>query len=162
MPNAPVAAAAPGLPIARPSARRATVARQSPSTPSPLPGIPFPDLASIPERYAMILKGDCLEPDLKDGAEVQFSRDEPFKVGDFCCFVLRPELVSPGGMQCMIKRLTMGLPPYVTLPWTENPKSDVHALVMAEQLNPRRQFMIKCDRLLAIHKFLGVQGRGRR
>ena len=160
MSNALVPAAALGLPVARRSARR-TIRTRQPSAPLPLPAIPFPDLASIPPLYAMKLHGGCLAPDLTDGAEVQFSRDEPIAVGDLCCFVLRPELVSPGGVQCMIKRLSMGLPPYVTLPWTEHPKSDVHALVMAEQLNPRRQFMIKADRLLAIHKFVGVQGSGR-
>lgn len=125
----------------------------------PLPGIPFPTVESIPPLYAMRLSGDCLEPDLVDGDEVQFSRDEPFAVGDFCCFILRPELVRPGGLQCAIKKLAMGLPPYVTLPFREHPKSDVHALVIAEPLKPRRQYMIRCANLLAIHKFVGVQNR---
>lgn len=135
--------------------RRARIAK--PSAPAPVPGIPFPE-AVFPELYAMKLSGDCLAPELNDGDEVQFSSIEPPKVGDFCIFVLRPELVRPGGMQCMIKRLTMGLPPYVTLPFREHPNSDVHALVMAEQTNPRRQYMIRCENLLAIHRFVGVQG----
>lgn len=126
----------------------------------PRPEIAFPDLASFPPIYGMKLVGDCLEPDLPDGSEVVFERDAPIAPGDFCIFVLEPEHVSTGGMQSLIKRLVLAPPSFVTFPWTENPKSDVHALVVAEQLKPHRQYMIKCDRLLAIHKFVRVQNGG--
>lgn len=135
-----------------PSASRQLVAK-------PRPGIPFPDLASIPEIYGMKLQGDCLAPDLLDGDEVVFSSTEPVQAGDLVHLILRPELVPPGGLQCAIKRLVMAIPPYVTFPWTENPKSDVHALVLAEQRNPPGQYAIKCDRLLAVHRFVRVQNR---
>lgn len=129
----------------------------APSAPKPI--IPFPD-ATFPELYAMKLSGDCLAPELMDGDEVKFSSIEPPAVGDFCIFIMRPELVQPGGMQCITKRMVMAPPPYVKLPYRENPKSEVHALVVAEQLNPRRQYFIPCEKLLAIHKFVGVQRRG--
>lgn len=122
---------------------------------APKPDIPFYE-AVFPELYAMKLSGDCLAPELMDGDEVKFSSVESPAVGDFCIFIMRPELVRPGGMQCIIKRMVMAPPPYVTLPFRENPKSEVHALVVAEQLNPRRQYVIKCENLLAIHKFVGV------
>jgi hypothetical protein len=50
----------------------------------------------------------------------------------------------------------------VKFPWTENPKSEVHALVIAEQTNPPRQYAIKCDLLCAIHKCLGPLGNDER
>jgi hypothetical protein len=64
MPSATVPAAAPGLPTAR---RRRASSRQLVA--KPIPGIPFPDLASIPEIYGMKLTGDCLAPELIDGDE---------------------------------------------------------------------------------------------
>ena len=127
-----------------------------PAAPEAKSIVPFPG-ATFPELYAMKLSGDCLAPDLMDGDEVKFSSVEPPVVGEFCIFIMRPELVRPGGMQCMIKRMVMAPPPYVKLPFREHPDSEVHALVIAEQLNPRRQYMIKCENLLAIHKFVGVQ-----
>jgi hypothetical protein len=161
MPDAPVPAAAPGLPTARRSS-----ARPSPHLhPAPhggalrRPEIVFPDVASIPETYAMQLRGSCLDPELMDGDEVVFTSTEPPMAGEFAIFILRPELVSPGGVQSMIKRLVMAPPPYVTLPWRENPKSTAHAVVVAEQLNPGRQYFIKCERLLAVHRFVRVQTR---
>jgi len=130
-----------------------------PAAPEAKSVVPFPD-ATFPEVYAMKLSGDCLAPELMDGDEVKFSSVEPPVVGDFCIFIMRPEMVEPGRMQCIIKRMVMAPPPYVKLPFRENPKSEVHALVVAEQLNPRRQYFIKCENLLAIHKFVGVQRRG--
>lgn len=144
--------------ISTPARRGNARARTTIAPSAPKPIIPFPD-ATFPELYAMKLSGDCLAPELMDGDEVKFSSVEPPVVGDFCIFIMRPELVPRGGMQCIIKRMVMAPPPYVKLPFRENPKSEVHALVMAEQLNPRRQFMINCEHLLAIHKFAGVQRR---
>ncbi|MBM0205671.1 hypothetical protein JNW90_23650 [Micromonospora sp. STR1s_5] len=152
MPNAPVPAAAPGLPNHRRAISRQVVAKSRPE-------IVFADFASIPDVYAMHLKGTCLEPQLMDGDEVVFTSAEPPKPGEFAIFILRPELVSPGGSQSMIKRLVLAPPPHVTFPWREHPKSEVHAVVVAEQLNPARQFWIRCDRLLAIHRFVRVQNR---
>lgn len=123
------------------------------------PRITFQTVDAIPDIYAMKLSGDCLEPELMDGAEVVFSKTETPKVGDFCIFIMRPEMVRPGGMQSIIKRLMTAIPPHVELPFREHPDSEVHAVVMAEQLNPRRTYMIECERLLAVHKFVGVQGR---
>ncbi|NQW09544.1 MAG: hypothetical protein HQ481_06655 [Alphaproteobacteria bacterium] len=158
MPKTLVSADGGALSAISPPSSRAVRRVPSRVAPEVKPIVPFRD-ATFPELYAMKLSGDCLAPDLMDGDEVKFSSVEPPVVGDFCIFIMQPELVPRGGMQCIIKRMVMAPPPYVKLPFRENPQSEVHALVMAEQLNPRRQFMIKCEHLLAIHKFVGVQRR---
>jgi len=103
--------------------RRSNVKARSKVAPTaPKPVIPFPDVA-FPELYVMKLSGDCLAPELMDGDEVKFSSVEPPAVGDFCNFIMRPELVQLGGMQCIIKRMVMAPPPYVKLPFREKPSS---------------------------------------
>lgn len=133
-------------------------ARRKPTS-TPVPGIPFPDLASIPPLYAMRLSGDCLAPELRDGDEVVFSRDEEPKAGDFAIMILRPEFVPAGGIQCAIKRIVLPMPSHVRLPYREHPASEVHAILLVEQLAPAKQYGIRCERLLAVHKFVRVQGR---
>lgn len=130
-------------------------ARRSVTNAKPNPLIPFQSLDDIPDRYAMVLAGLCLEPELKDGTILGFSRSEPYAVGDFCIFILRPELVPPGRHQTQIKRLFMSPPPRTRLPYREHPDSQVHSLVIAEQLNPPRRFAIECQNLIAIHKCTG-------
>jgi hypothetical protein len=49
----------------------------------------------------------------------------------------------------------MAPPHYVSFPWREHPKSEVHALIIVEMLNPPKQFAYKCEHLLGVHKCLG-------
>ena len=105
----------------------------------------------------MQVAGDCLAPDIPDGAVAVFDKTEPVRPGDICIFVFLPHIVVPGMFQCMTKRLVIGVPPYVTFPWREHPKSELRALVIAEQMNPPKQYMVACDKLMAIHRFVGLQ-----
>lgn len=114
------------------------------------------DVESLPDRYAMRLKGHCLDPELMDGAFIEFSKSEAPKVGDFVILFRRPEFVAEGQTQCLIKRLATMIPPYVTWPWKEHPESEVRALVFVEQLNPPRIYQVRCSDLLAIHKCVGT------
>jgi hypothetical protein len=54
--------------------------------------------------------------------------------------------------------LVLGVPPHVKFPHKEHPDSNVAALVIAEQDNPPRQYTIRADRILAMHRYLGVAG----
>ena len=123
------------------------------------PGIPFLTAEDIPDEFAMQISGDCLAPDYRDGDHLVFTKARP-SAGDLAIFILKPELVPPGQLQCAVKQLAFALPHYVRFPWTENPRSDVHAIAIARQTNPPMQFSIKCDRLLAVLKFSHVQRRG--
>ncbi len=43
----------------------------------------------------------------------------------------------------------------MTFPWKEHPDSTVHAIMIVEQFNPRQQWSVSCDTLLAVHRCLG-------
>ena len=86
-----------------------------------------------------------------------FSSTEACGSRDLVIVYLHPEKVRPGDGQCHIKRLVMAPPPYVTFPWQESPKSDVHALVVFDQLStPAKQYTCRCEDVLGIHKCLGT------
>lgn len=131
-------------------------AKRKPTTkPATIPE-QFIDPATLPDVYGSICKGDCLAPGVPDGATIAFSRLESPKVGDFVIIWRRPEHVGPDGLQAMIKRLAMEIPPWVKkFPYKDHPDSNVHALLMVEQINPRRLYTFKCSDVLALHKAIG-------
>lgn len=114
------------------------------------------DPSALPEIYAMICAGDCMSPEIKDGEAVGFLRDAPIERGDLAAFFFKPELVPPGQLQVAIKRVLIAPPPWVEFPYREHPDSEVRAVVIAEQINPYKQYSIPCTHLLGIHKCLGV------
>ena len=120
------------------------------------------DPLDLPDRYAMIFEGVCSEPEIVDGTHLLFDKHEPFGAGDLVVLFRRPELVQPGQHQAIVRRLIIFPPPWVSFPWRENPKSEVRAFVIVEQVNPRRQYAILCADLLAIHKCLGPVPEGMR
>ena len=115
------------------------------------------DLSYLPDRYAMPVVGDCLEPEIHSGAVLIFDKTEPFKVGDLVILFRRRDVVPTGTFQGMVKRLVVAPPPWVkAFPYRDHPESDVQALVVVEQLNPRRFLPVSCADLIGIHKCLGV------
>jgi hypothetical protein len=116
----------------------------------------FLDPASITTRfYALKLAGDCMEPVFKDGEAVVFDREAPLENGCFANFFYRPELVKPGRLGVALKKLVFAPPPWVTFPWREHPNSDAISVMLVEQFNPRQQWSIRCDMLLAVHRCIG-------
>ena len=122
------------------------------------PAQPFLDPATLPDEYAMRVKGDCLSPAIKEGDAVVVDKRLPYAAGDLVVIYMRPELVGKGEMGIYVKRLVMSVAPYVKFPWREHPDSTVHVVVIIEQDNPRRQYVITADRILAMHRCLGVAG----
>jgi hypothetical protein len=114
----------------------------------------------LPELYSVKIDGDCLEPLIPDGAAVMIKKPEAFGVGDVVCIWFRPEAIAAGYPQSWLKRITMNLPPWVKFPYRENPKSEVSALIMVEQVNPPIGYRIKCKDILAIHKATGYSPKG--
>ncbi len=121
---------------------------------------PMIDPAKMPDRYALIISGDCMSPELEDGQKLLFMRHAPVNPGDFVGIFFRPEFVKPGHSNIFVKRLIMGVPPWVTFPWTESPTSEVHALMVFEQINPWKQFSYKCEAVLDVHYCAGVVPEG--
>jgi hypothetical protein len=77
---------------------------------------------------------------------------------DLVAIYLRPELVEPGQLGIVVKRLALNVAPYVKFPHREHPDSNVAAVVIFEQDNPPRQYAVRADRILTIHRCIGVAG----
>lgn len=92
-----------------------------------------------------------MEPELEDGQTLMFMRHAPVEVGDFVGIYFRPEFVKPGHSNIFVKRMVTAIPPYVTFPWKESPRSEVHAIIIVEQTNPWKQFSYKCENVLDVH-----------
>jgi hypothetical protein len=117
----------------------------------------FDDLSYLPDRYAMVCHGDCLEPEIASGSCLIFDKTEPFKAGDLVILFRRRDLVPDGQFQGIVKRLVMRPPPWVKgFPYQDHPRSVSDALIVVEMLNPRRLIQIRCADLLGVHKCLGV------
>lgn len=140
------------------SARRARhpVPPPAPINEPPQPAGPFIDPAELPEHYALIAYGTCMLPEIPDGENCAFSAKEKPQPGDLVALWYRPDLVPAGQPQVRLKRLVTAIPSFVTFPYREHPQSEVHALVIVEQINPRIiRFGVRCADLLAVHKFIG-------
>jgi hypothetical protein len=121
-------------------------------------GHQFLDPASIKDRfYALRLSGDCMDPLFKDGEAVIFDREAPLENGCLASFFYRPELVKPGSLGIALKQLLLAPPPFVTFPWKDHPDSEVIPVVIVQQLNPPRQWSVRCNTLLAVHRCIGIK-----
>ena len=114
------------------------------------------DPTKLPERYILIVDGACLEPDIPNGSKVLIERDRKIGPGDLAVLYFKPDRIPPGECNSTLKRVVMPPPHYVKFPWREHLQSDVHALVIVEMTNPGRQFAVKCEHLLGIHKCVGL------
>ena len=104
----------------------------------------------------MICEGDCLEPEIRDGARLHFSKTEKYDQGDFVIIWFKPERVAPGSHQALVKRLFMNIFPGLKFPYVKSPASNVMPVIAAEMLNPRQQFFYPADAILAVHKCMGL------
>ena len=107
----------------------------------------------LPDLYAMVGKGRCMEPEVMDGTCLAFDKHEEPVSGDTVILWFRPEFAKEDGTQCMYKRL-VALPP-VSLPFKLAPTSNCVPVVTVEMLNPPRRFNFPVTELLAVHKCIG-------
>jgi hypothetical protein len=71
---------------------------------------------------------------------------------------MRPEFVAAGQIGIYVKRIVMNMMQDVTFPYVAHPDSNVIPVIIVEQDNPPRQYTIRADRILAIHRCLGAAG----
>lgn len=114
------------------------------------------DPADVPDVYASLCKGDCMDPVYPDGVCLVFSKLEPPKNGDFVGFWLHPNCVDADEPPRRVKRLYMGLPPEFTLPWVPNPGDEAEPMLVFEQLNPPKLLSVRASKILAMHKVVGT------
>ncbi|MCW2283663.1 hypothetical protein M2323_001435 [Rhodoblastus acidophilus] len=108
----------------------------------------------IPNLYGLEVVAQKMEPVFSDGDALLFSKTAALHNGDTALIIVRPEFVPEGYAQLMVKRIVMGLPPGLTLPWDWTPGT-VRYVVIAEQTNPPKSYTIPADQIAAIHKCLG-------
>jgi hypothetical protein len=128
----------------------ATAALQQPVQPVFL----HPD--ELPDFYAAIGRGTCMEPDVPDGTCLGFAKNAPVAPGDLVGIWRRPGTYPADEPQQLLKRLVMGPPEGMRFPFNLHPDSNAAPAVVVEMLNPRRPMMIDCSTILAIHKCLGA------
>jgi hypothetical protein len=148
MPNATVRASTRAMPKSQPKSETKVspaVERMEPDCPSFLP-----PADEVPDLYALLCTGDCMTPEIPDGARVLVDKREPVKAGDLVIIWLQ------SGRRPKLKRLAIAPPPWVKFPFRENPNSEATPLVIVEMINPSRTFQIRCDAIAAMHKCMGL------
>ena len=131
--------------------------------PQPVPNKPYPHEQNpleyspedVPNVYASICKGDCLSPIFEDGACLVFSKEQRPEPGDFVGFWLHPDAIAPGEHPRRVKRLVMGLPNHLSLPYSVQPGDEVEPVIIVEQLNPPKTYQVRASRMLAMHRVVG-------
>ena len=123
----------------------------------------FIDPAKVPAtgKYALRVNGDCMEPAVMHGAHVIV--DDPTvapKPGDLVVIYLKQGYHWHGGTNVGLKRLVFNVMEGVKYPYVAHPDSNVIPVLIVEQDNPRRQFQLRADALLAVHKCLGLAPTG--
>lgn len=131
------------------------------ATAEALPTLTTPLLPDeFPAVYSLQCDGTCLEPLIKDGTRLLFSRDERYFPGDLVCLHVRPELVRPGDHQLLVKKLVIAPPHRFWTDPTCNAGSNIKPVVIVQTLNPQKTLYLKPEALLGIHKCLGpAEGR---
>jgi hypothetical protein len=121
-----------------------------------VPGSFIIDPAQVPERYALIVQGDCMAPLHRDGDVVTADKSATYARGDLVVIYIKPELVKPGRCNAMLKRL-VSIPHWAaTFPFSDHPESEIVAIASVETLNPPRRIHFRCSDILAVHRCTGA------
>ena len=112
---------------------------------------PLPEGIEPEDCYATRLTGDCLKPLVYDDCGIVAAGNLHPRNGDFAVIYFH------GREQPLLKLIVM-VPPVELM----NIKSggNVVPIVIAEQLNPRRQYHFPVDKIEAIHRVIGFTPAG--
>jgi len=116
------------------------------------------DIPGLPDIYAMQCVGDCMVPELVDGSTLLFDKLSPVREGDLVVIWKRPDLVRPGALPGIVKRLVLDVFKE-TYPYTPHPDDNVIPAIVVGMNNPPRRFHIRCDHIAAMHRCLGPVSR---
>jgi hypothetical protein len=117
---------------------------------------PPADWGAWGDRYILIVNGACMEPLVADGALAIFDPAVPYAPGDIVVLHWRAEFIKPGGATSVIKQLLQEPPPWVRFPYNPSPTTEVVAALGLAMLNPRKRGWVRCSRIAAIHKMIGI------
>lgn len=150
-----------------PVTSRNTASAERPSAARHYPNPKHPnevDPEDCPEVYASVAKGDCLAPIFNDGECFVFSKTEQPETGDYVGIWLHPDVPHADELPRRVKRLRMGLPSCIKLPFRPGPGNEAMPFVELEQFNPPRLLRVRAEHIIAMHKVIGTgitDGEGR-
>ena len=137
---------------------RALVIPAKPTRRRKPPARPWMNVDDFPNEYALHLEGTCLEPLLFDGTALMMDKSAAHAPGDFVGIWFRTHAWKDDAQrhQAWIKKIKVAAPPWVkSFPYDDNPKSEVQAVMVFEQLNPKGHYIVPCRDIWAIHKVTG-------
>jgi len=102
-----------------------------------------------------MLSGDCLDPAFTHDDKIVLDIEAALDAGCYACLYCRPELVKPGLLAIALKRLVTPVPDHVRFPYREHPDSEVTQIIIVEQHNPPKRWVVECEWLLAVHRCIG-------
>jgi len=102
-----------------------------------------------------MLSGDCLDPAFTHDDKIVLDIEAALDAGCYACLYCRPELVKPGRLAIALKRLVTPVPDHVWFPYRERPDSEVTQIIIVEQHNPPKRWVVECEWLLAVHRCIG-------
>jgi phage repressor protein C with HTH and peptisase S24 domain len=102
--------------MSKPKTRRLSNSSRSalPTKAAPEYSIPHPD--TMPDRYVVHCAGNCMEPDISNGAPVLVEKHGKVAPGDLVVLFFKPEHVPAGKYQAILKRLVMAPPALCLFP----------------------------------------------
>ena len=137
------------------TSRRQTLAGTAAPQPAKTEQAGFIDPTTLPDEYAMRVRGDCLAPAIKGGDSVLVDQRQQYSTGDLVCVFLKAEC-SGGSTNVGLKRIVMNMMQGVTYPYVPHPDSNIMPVLVCEQDSPHRQYTIAADHILAIHRCMGL------
>jgi hypothetical protein len=120
----------------------------------------FIDPASLPKKiYALRVVGDCMAPIVKEGEHVLVDPITTPKTGDLVIIYLKKGDHWQGGTNAGLKRVVFNMMAGIKFPYVAHPDSNVIPILIVED-NRHRQYTLRADMLLGVHKCLGAAPKG--
>jgi hypothetical protein len=121
----------------------------------------FIDPAKLPRaKYALKVAGDCMAPAVNEGDHVLVDPTVEPKTGDLVIIYLKKGYHWEGNTNAGLKRVVFNMMPGIKYPYVAHPNSNVIPVLIVEQDTPKRQYQIRADMLLGVHKCLGPVPKG--
>lgn len=114
--------------------------------------------AKLSDEFGLSVIGDCLKGVLNDGEIAIINKKKPIRKGDLVCIFFKPEALTPGSMQCAIKRMVYNPPKWMKFPFVYDKEratelyGDFGPIIFVEMLNPPRTLTLDLRRVMGIYR----------
>ena len=111
--------------------------------------LPFIHPYDMPNEYALVCVGGCMEPLIADGTLIVFDKRREPQRGDIVGVVFTREAAERWQLPGIMKRLAMALPP-------PDLGAAFEGLIVVDHINPPRRYCIPTSDVFAVHKAVGT------